>query len=244
MKYLLSALIVSLCASAVGCSASDDGGDTGSTVSVDAGQDQPTEPMLTEVRVTIEGTRPLLNGEPKAFVATAVYSDGAEENVTDAVQWRSSNPSVLTFNDPMTPQLGQVNGEGRTTISAEFNGLTGEYATCTYPDDFSQFLRPIWVDGEGECPCSLQPPMPYVFWENAHYPNDEIKPFRFSDVHCDPEVKVLAFVAGPTCLRQDALEPLKSCPWPAVTGMEMLTRTGSLVFMAQLFSEKNSFRRI
>ena len=153
---------------------------------------------LMEIKVDLSGTRPMFSGRSKAFVATGIYADGSEQDISAEVTWMSSNEEVAAFSDDSIAATAQVQAEGKTTISASLGPITGSFNTCTYPSDFSQYLRPIWIEGDGECPCSLQPPVPYVYWQNAHYPGGVVKPFRFADVHCDDEVSIIVFVAGTT----------------------------------------------
>ncbi len=192
-----------------GCSSGSDGGDGsgqamgGSGGVGGAGGAGGSGPVLgpdglMEIKVDLSGSRPLFSGQTKAFVATGVYVDGTERDISEEVEWTSSNTEVASFAEAPTAATAAVQAEGKTTISAALGPISGSYNTCTYPSDFSQYLRPIWVEGDGECPCSLQPPVPYVYWENAHYPEGVVKPFRFADVHCDEDISILVFVAGTT----------------------------------------------
>ena len=76
------------------------------------------------------------------------------------------------------------------------DGVEGRLDTCTYPADFSPYLRPIRQQGAGECPCSLGAPIPYVYWENAFFPDGTQGPLRFGDLHCDEDVSIMIFVVG------------------------------------------------
>ena len=153
---------------------------------------------LMDIRVDLSGHRPMFPGQTKAFVATGVFGDGEERDISAEVTWTSSNTDVAAFEDDANPATAMVSGEGSTVISATLGSVSGSYDTCTYPADFSQYLRPIWIEGDGECLCSLQPPVPHVYWENAHYPGGVVKLFRFADIHCDLDINIVVFVAGTT----------------------------------------------
>lgn len=60
-------------------------------------------------------------GNMQQFKATAVYSDGSEEDVTDQVTWGSSHPEVLDVDEN---GLGVGIDSGITQISAEANGVS------------------------------------------------------------------------------------------------------------------------
>ena len=63
------------------------------------GSDEPTE-LPTLVSLSMEG------GEGTQFTAIATWSDGATEDVTTAVEWTSSDTSVLTISvKPQIPWL-------------------------------------------------------------------------------------------------------------------------------------------
>jgi hypothetical protein len=174
------------------------GGATGITGTGGAGGSDVTPEGLMAIRVTLPGVKPILPGTPKNFVATGLFADGTERVITDEVTWASSDTSIVSFEDDPRSSFAAVPGDGKITISASMGSVIGELATCTYPADFSPYLRSIKTQGAGECPCDLPAPIPYVYWENAHYPGGEVKPLRFGELHCDESVNIMIFVVGTT----------------------------------------------
>lgn len=78
-----------------------------------------TAPTLSSLTVSpIAPTRAL--GQPVNFSATAIFSNGTQQNVTNQAVWTSSNPTVATING------GQVRtrAAGTTVITASYRGLT------------------------------------------------------------------------------------------------------------------------
>ncbi|MBV69802.1 MAG: hypothetical protein CMH52_00505 [Myxococcales bacterium] len=153
---------------------------------------------LTEIRVSMAGMKPLLPGSPKNFIATGLFDDGSERDLTDDVIWTTSNAAVASFEDDPRHAFAEVKTDGNVAVTARIGGVEGTLNTCTYPADFSPYLRSIRTQGGGECPCDLPAPIPYVYWENAHYPSGEVKPLRFGDLHCDESVSIMIFVVGTT----------------------------------------------
>ncbi|MEE2756433.1 MAG: hypothetical protein VYA30_07215 [Myxococcota bacterium] len=172
------------------------GTDTG--VLTDLGAEMQPVDGLTEIRVSMAGIKPLLPGTPKNFVATGIFDDGTERDLTNDVQWTTSNPDVASFDDDPRPAFAEIKSDGKVSVIASLGGIEGALNTCTYPADFSPYLRSIRTQGSGECPCDLPAPIPYVYWENAHYPGGEVKPLRFGELHCDESVSIMIFVVGTT----------------------------------------------
>lgn len=61
------------------------------------------------------------------FNATAVYSDGTTQDVTEQAAWTASNPQVaLVSNDPTTIGVVILQGPGGTTVAAAYAGKQGQ----------------------------------------------------------------------------------------------------------------------
>jgi len=162
------------------------------------GAQEMTPEGLLEIRVALPGVKPILPGTPKNFVATGVFADGSERDISAEVTWHSSDENILSFDGDPRSNFAAVPGDGRVTVSASIGSVSGEFSTCTYPADFSPYLRSIKTQGSGACPCDLPAPIPYVYWENAHFPGGEVKPLRFGELHCDESVSIMIFVVGTT----------------------------------------------
>jgi uncharacterized protein YjdB len=88
-------------------------------------------PVLTAVSVSPPVATLNLGEEgicPLQFHATAIYSDGTTADVTTLSTWSSSTPSVATIG--ASTGLPTTVSTGTTTITAEFEGMTGT-ATLT-----------------------------------------------------------------------------------------------------------------
>jgi thiol-disulfide isomerase/thioredoxin len=153
---------------------------------------------LLEIRVALPGVKPILPGTPKNFVATGVFEDGTERDLSSEVTWQSSDDGIVLFEGDPRANFAAVPGDGRVTVTASMGPISGDLSTCTYPADFSPYLRSIKAEGSGECPCDLPAPIPYVYWENAHFPGGQVKPLRFGELHCDESVSIMIFVVGTT----------------------------------------------
>ncbi len=193
-------LVLTLILATIGCSGAGDGEsaktDMGSLNDSTVGSG--TVDGLAEIRVAMVGMKPLLPGSPKNFIATGVFHDGSERDLTNDVIWTTSDDDVVSFNDDPRPAFADVKSDGKVSIVASLGGVEGTLDTCTYPADFSPYLRSIRTQDSGECPCDLPAPIPYVYWENAHYPSGVVKPLRFGDLHCDESVSIMIFVVGTT----------------------------------------------
>jgi len=95
------------------------GGISGSTVLT------VTAATVTAVQVTPFNPR-LPAGFAQPLVATALFSDGTNRDVTAAATWTSMSPAVATVSDAVGSK-GQVTAvaAGASTISAAFSGRTG-----------------------------------------------------------------------------------------------------------------------
>lgn len=68
------------------------------------------------------------------FWATAIYSDGTREDVSEGVGWGTGDPAVMSiFIHPRWPGIAIANGAGVTEITATYKGLTGK-TTVTVTD--------------------------------------------------------------------------------------------------------------
>lgn len=65
-------------------------------------------------------------GTQRQFVATAIFSDNSNQNITSSATWSSSNSAVATISNATGSRgLATANAEGSSTISATFMGVTG-----------------------------------------------------------------------------------------------------------------------
>jgi len=193
----------------LGCGSGSDGGDSmaaggsigtggagGGGIGGAGGGEAPDG--LMEIRVALPGVKPILPGQPKNFVAMGLFADGTERNITQEVTWTSSDDEIVSFDGDPRADFASVPGDGKVTVTATLGSVSGALSTCTYPGDFSPYLSPIRGQGQGECPCDLSSPIPYVYWDNAYYPGGVVKPLRFGELHCDESVSIMIFVVGTT----------------------------------------------
>ena len=83
------------------------------------------EPTVSRIEVTPDGSSAPL-GTTQRFTATAILSDDTTVPVTESVTWRSSDTSVATVSDAAASKgSAETVGLGSTTISAQYNGLSG-----------------------------------------------------------------------------------------------------------------------
>lgn len=92
------------------------GGVNSNTVTV-----RVTQAALTSLSITPQPVA-VAQGRTQQMTATGRYSDGSTQNLSSAVSWRSSNPSIFTVNS-----AGLVNGVflGEGTLSATLGSVTG-----------------------------------------------------------------------------------------------------------------------
>jgi uncharacterized protein YjdB len=65
-------------------------------------------------------------GTTEQFTATATYTDGSTQNITDTVQWSSDTPAAATIsNTAPTQGLASSVGEGTATITATTGSISG-----------------------------------------------------------------------------------------------------------------------
>lgn len=81
----------------------------------------PAKPTHTVTNVLVSGTAPAV-GASLPFTATAVFSDGKNEDVTSLAAWQSSNPGVLTISSS-----GVATGvsAGTATVTATYQSVSG-----------------------------------------------------------------------------------------------------------------------
>ncbi|MCA1666054.1 MAG: putative Ig domain-containing protein [Thermomicrobia bacterium] len=86
-------------------------------------------------------------GQSEQFTATGTYADGSMQNLTNQVQWSSSNPQVVTVD-----ANGKVTGEspGTVTITASLNGVTQTITvTVGGPTPIGITVQPVPVSRPG-----------------------------------------------------------------------------------------------
>ena len=87
-----------------------------------------TVTAATLVSITVTPPQPTVGiGGSQQFTATAVYSDGSQQDLTSQVQWISSDAAVALIGDN---GLASALSSGSTTITAKYGSVTGA-ATLT-----------------------------------------------------------------------------------------------------------------
>jgi plastocyanin len=127
---------------AVGTSAISAGldGVTGTTVLT-------VTPVVLEMIMISPASPTVASGQTEQFMAMGMYSDDSTVDLTDQVAWASSSTSVATIsNDPGTQGLATAVADGTTTISASFDGMTGQTKLTVATAD----LNPAAVRDNGQ----------------------------------------------------------------------------------------------
>ena len=87
----------------------------------------PSTPTATVTGVVVSGTGVFTaRNATSQLTATANFSNGSTQNVTGSASWLSSNVAVATVS---SPGLVTAVGPGTATISAAYQGSTGNLAT-------------------------------------------------------------------------------------------------------------------
>jgi hypothetical protein len=85
-----------------------------------------TQNVLQSISVAPENQTVLLSGTSVKYTATGHYADGTQKDLTKLVTWSSSNTDVATVsNAGANSGTAVTHGSGTTTISAEYEGMTG-----------------------------------------------------------------------------------------------------------------------
>lgn len=70
-------------------------------------------------------------GRTQKFVATGLYSDGTEHDITNSVTWSSSNPAMATIDDSMKRGVATGISAGTTNITAALSRITSSSGVLT-----------------------------------------------------------------------------------------------------------------
>ena len=94
-----------------------------------ASQNSGSQPVLAKLNVTPQNPGIPLGGSVQ-LKATAVYSDGTNQDVTGSAAWKSSDPGIATVD-----ATGYVNGNGVGTaqISAQYESVSANDAVSVSP---------------------------------------------------------------------------------------------------------------
>lgn len=140
---------------------------------------EPPPPELIEGLVAIEVTmRPdydLVVGLPRDFRAEGRYEGGETKDLTGDVIWTSSDPSVLSFDDPANPGRAMVHAERRAALIVTATlGEVGGRLTIGDGCDYPAFTSNI-VTGAT---------MPALEWDQARLPDGSRGRFSLRDIYC------------------------------------------------------------
>jgi hypothetical protein len=90
-----------------------------------------TQPVLQSITIT-PVTQSIALGLTQQYTAIASYSDGSTPDITSLATWNSSQHGVATIsNTSGTKGLAASIGQGTTTITASFSGMTSNNATLS-----------------------------------------------------------------------------------------------------------------
>lgn len=133
---------------------------------------KPSPPVTTVTSVVVSGTAPAV-GASLPFTATAIRSDGSQDEVTNLATWQSSNPGVLTISSS-----GVATGvaAGTATVTATYQSVTGgtpavvAAVTCNFTVSPLVFSLPksggtvtMNVQMAGSTPCAWDAMSPHSF---------------------------------------------------------------------------------
>jgi uncharacterized protein YjdB len=79
-----------------------------------------TDAEITELQITPATEDAIVGGPDVEFTATAIYSDGTSDDVTDTATWSSSDDAIATIDAGVATAVAA----GTATITAEFDGMT------------------------------------------------------------------------------------------------------------------------
>jgi hypothetical protein len=152
-------------------------------------------PVVLE-EITVTPANPRLNlGDEEQFKATARYSDGTTEDVTDQAEWAVDDVRVLELDDA-APGFAAVAAGGPVTVSARLGEVAGEVSTTVRCGDYPRYADVVRYRGI----------MPPVGWESAFNKEGVEMPFSLDDFRCfadyaDKETLLVIFGAGwcPAC---------------------------------------------
>jgi uncharacterized protein YjdB len=88
-----------------------------------------TDAYVTEVVVAPASAVAIVGGGEVQFTATAIYNDSTSSDVTDTATWTSDDDAIATVD---AAGAATAVAEGTTTITAEFDGVSGT-ASLTVP---------------------------------------------------------------------------------------------------------------
>ena len=95
--------------------------------------DGSSAPTLTAIAVG-PPTASAAAGLSQSFTATGIYSDGSKHDISTAVTWSSSNPTVATISTPAgSAGLATLVQPGTTEIIATINGMSGAAVLTVTP---------------------------------------------------------------------------------------------------------------
>ncbi len=96
------------------------GGQTGSSTL------EITDASLVEIQVSPRRVEVPIDNYVR-FFATAIFSDGTREDVSEEAQWKSDDPRIMSVaGGRWIPGVALGQGAGSTTITAQWGGLVGE----------------------------------------------------------------------------------------------------------------------
>lgn len=130
---------------------------------------------LNSISVSMRPAYDLVAGLPRDFFAEGLYEDGSTQDLTADVQWSSSDPAVLTFDDAENPGRAMVHAAraGAVTVTAALGELSGELVIgdgCDYPAFTSNIVTGAT--------------MPALEWDMARRPDGSRGPFSLRDIYC------------------------------------------------------------
>lgn len=146
---------------------------------------------LVAISVTMRPTYDLVAGLPRDFFAEGHYEDQGTADLTAVVEWRTSDPAVLSFDDAANVGRAMVHAAptGPLTITATLGDVSGELTVgdgCDYP----AFTANIVAGAT----------MPALEWEQARLPDGSRGRFSLRDLYCGeaegPTPSVFVFILG------------------------------------------------
>lgn len=93
-----------------------------------------TQQALVEIKVT-PSIAHMANNSVRQFTAIGLYADGSVQDITHLVDWNSSDSTVVTINDSVSPGLASATSLGAVDITATLLGVASQSATLTVTNE-------------------------------------------------------------------------------------------------------------
>jgi trimeric autotransporter adhesin len=137
-------------------------------VAIPAGAGRPSSPSLTGLTITSSAGEKLAQDHTSQLSATAGFSDGSTQDVTDSTDWRSGNKDKARIDDG---GLLTAVGEGKVTITATHEGFADTMNLTMVPPE-TVTLSAISIEPDS---AQIQSGQEHLFHAIGTLSNGEVK---------------------------------------------------------------------